>query len=77
LTHVYNRVFQNSEIVGIKAGWALADKVKLDPLRQLGMEVRATGMGKKFVPEPDGTFGEFERCELKITREQWAARLKK
>ncbi len=55
------------DIAGIRAYWALDDRIKLEPLKKLGMKVVAT-FENDYLNGQDGTF---TGCELKISREDY------
>ncbi len=64
---LYDHAFATMDISGIRAYWALDDKVKLEPLMQLGMTVTSTHQNNFF----DGREGTFTGCELTVTREDY------
>ena len=71
LKALYNYAFIQLGAERIIARWALHDNDKLAPLLKLGMKITEKGMGNKFSPEPDGSFGQFEGCTLAIARDEW------
>ncbi len=64
---LYDHAFSTMDICGIRAYWALDDKMKLEPLLQLGMTVTGTHQNPYF----DGREGTFAGCELTVTREEY------
>ncbi len=64
---LYDHAFATMEIDGICAYWALEDKIKLEPLTQLGMTVTATNPSNYF----DGREGTFIGCKLTVFREDY------
>jgi len=71
LAALYDYCFAYDRPAAITAGWAMDDKVKLEPLVKLGTELASTGMHKAFRADSEGFTREFEGCRAIITREAW------
>ncbi len=74
LKALYNFAFIQLGVKGIRAGWILEDKDKLEPLYKLGMKVTETSPAQRMRPDAEGkTDSPYHGCILAVTRQSWIA----
>lgn len=72
LTALFEYTFKELNIGRITSTWALEDREKLTPLKQLGMQIADTFQANKFGPDSNGAVSQFTACRLHITKEDWS-----
>lgn len=71
LAVLYDHCFRTMDVGGICAHWVMGEKLKLEPLAKLGMELTCVGPDEDIVVKEDGKVLDGRGCMARISRTEW------